>query len=127
MGEKVGHPSLDAWLAEAKALPEAGGVGMYLCHNGVVRAHSRDGRVVSGMDLAVDRRRLEQVLETARTMEGISVVRAWVNEGSLSVGDDIMYVLVGGDVREHVFEALQSLVRAIKTEVVTEVEAHSGA
>ena len=116
------RPSLDAWLAEAKSLEAADDVGMYLCHNGVVRSYSRDGRAVAAMDLSVDRERLAELVSTARLMEGVSVVRAWVNEGRLHVGDDIMYVLVGGDIRDNVFEALQALVRMIKTEVVTEAE-----
>jgi molybdopterin synthase catalytic subunit len=45
-----------------------------------------------------------------------------VNEGELAIGDDIMYVIVGGDIRDNVFEALMALVRMIKTEVVTETE-----
>ncbi|MCE5203886.1 MAG: molybdenum cofactor biosynthesis protein MoaE [Actinomycetia bacterium] len=116
------RPSLDAWLAEIKATTDVSGTGMYLMHNGVVRAPSRDGRPVSGMTLSVDRARLAEILATAELMEGVTHVRAWVNEGALSVGDDIMYVLVGGDIRDHVFEALQALVRMIKTEVVTEEE-----
>ena len=115
-------PSLDTWLAEVKRDPAAADVGMYLCHNGVVRSYSRDGRPVTGMELSVDRKRLEKALETARAMEGISVVRAWVNEGTLTVGDDIMYVLVGGDIRDNVFAGLQTLVGAIKSGVVTEHE-----
>jgi len=114
--------SLDAWLAEAKRSADASQVGMYLCHNGVVRSFSRDGRPVSGMELSVDRERLEEILATARLMEGVSVVRAWVNEGRLSVGEDIMYVMVGGDIRDNVVEALVALVRMIKSEVVTETE-----
>lgn len=116
------RPSLDAWLAEAKRSEGADGVGMYLCHNGVVRSYPRDGKPVAAMDLSVDRERLEEILSTARLMEGVSVVRAWVNEGHLEVGDDIMYVLVGGDIRPHVIEALTALVSMIKSEVVTEVE-----
>ncbi len=116
-------PSIEQWLAEAKAAASAAGVGMYLVHNGVVRAHSRGGEPVKGMGLSVDRDRLEAVLAETRTRDGISIVRAWVNEGQLAVGDDIMFVLVGGDIREHVFDALMECVRAIKTGVVTEVEA----
>ncbi len=115
-------PSLDAWLADIKAGGDIEGTGMYLVHNGVVRGHSRDGRPVTGMVLSVDRDLLAEIVESARLMEGVTHVRAWVNEGDLSVGDDIMYVLVAGDIREHVFEALQAFVRMIKTEVVTEVE-----
>ncbi len=115
-------PSLDAWLAEAKRDEAAAGIGMYLCHNGVVRSYSRDGRPVTAMDLTVDRERLAELLETARLMEGVSVIKAWVNEGRLAVGDDIMYVLVGGDIRPNVIEALTALVSMIKSEVVTERE-----
>lgn len=117
-----GAPSLDAWLSEAKRDPDAGNVGMYLCHNGVVRSYSRDGRPVVGMELSVDRIRLEEIVSTARLMQGVSLVRAWVNEGHLEVGDDIMYVLVGGDIRPNVIEALTAVVKMIKTEVVIETE-----
>ena len=34
-------PSMDAWLREAKAQAGQTGVGMYLIHNGVVRATHR--------------------------------------------------------------------------------------
>ncbi len=43
-------------------------------------------------------------------------------EGQLKIGDDIMYVLIGGDIRPHVVDALQFLVEKIKTECVTEIE-----
>lgn len=115
-------PSLDVWLAEAKREESAANVGMYLCHNGVVRSYSRDGQPVVSMDLSVDRERLEELVSTARMMEGVSIVRAWVNEGHLEVGDDIMYVMVGGDIRPNVIEALTALVGMIKSEVVTEME-----
>lgn len=118
----VTAPSLDAWLAEAKQQAEAAGIGMYLCHNGVVRSFSRDGRPVVGMELSVDRVRLEEILSTARLMEGVSIIRVWINEGHLEVGDDIMYVLIGGDIRPNVIEALTAVVGMIKSEVVTEVE-----
>ena len=35
-------PSIDEWLKEAKADKNAGNVGMYLTHNGVVRATARE-------------------------------------------------------------------------------------
>lgn len=119
------RPSADQWLADAKRDASADGVGMYLVHNGVVRGTSRSGEPVTGMMLSVDRPRLDQVLAETRQREGITVVRAWVNEGDLAVGDDIMYVLIGGDIREHVFDALRDCVGAIKSGVVVEVEARS--
>ena len=55
-------------------------------------------------------------------MHGIFLVRVWLNEGQLELGDDIMYVLIGGDIRPHVIDALQFLVGKIKNECVTEIE-----
>ena len=38
------------------------------------------------------------------------------------MGDDIMYVLIGGDIRPNVIDALQKLVGRIKNEMVQEIE-----
>jgi molybdopterin synthase catalytic subunit len=55
-------------------------------------------------------------------MEGIYYVKVWLNEGTLNVGDDLMYVLIGGDIRPRVIDALQYLVGRVKNECVQEVE-----
>lgn len=120
--EQSAIPNLLEWLAEVKRGPRASEIGMILTHNGIVRGTSRKGEAVSGMTLSVDRDRLAVALDEARGREGIAEIRGWVNEGELEVGDDIMYVLVAGDIRENVFGALQELVREIKTTVVTEQE-----
>ena len=64
----------------------------------------------------------ETALEEARALPGIYHVRLWLNEGDLDLGDDIMLVLIGGDIRPHVIDALQSLVGEIKNECVREEE-----
>lgn len=115
-------PDVNEWIRAVKAQPDADGIGMILSHLGVVRGTSRSGEPVTGMDLSVDRVRLAEALADAATWPGIVAVRAWINEGSLAVGDDIMKVLVAGDIREHVFDALQRLVALLKTEVVSEAE-----
>jgi molybdopterin synthase catalytic subunit len=74
------------------------------------------------MVLRADRQRLEDVLAEAETWRGVYAVRGWVNEGRLAVGDDIMKVLVAGDIRENVSAALQRLVTVIKNDVVSESE-----
>ena len=40
----------------------------------------------------------------------------------MAVGDDIMAVLIGGDIRPHVVDALQFLVGTLKKDCVTERE-----
>ncbi len=124
------RPSLDEWISEAKKASDAGENGMYLFHNGVVRAAPkavvRFGEErktdVDGMLFSYDRDKLAAAIERAEALPGIFYVRVWLNEGRLSVGDDIMLVLIGGDIRPHVIDALQSLVGEIKNECVLEKE-----
>jgi molybdopterin synthase catalytic subunit len=118
----VNAPDVNAWIGEVKAQPGFDAAGMLLVHRGVVRGTSRSGDPVSAMTLVVDRGRLERAVADARTWEGVVAVRAWVNEGLLAIGDDIMSILVAGDIRDHVFAAMQRLVTLIKTEVVSESE-----
>ena len=123
-------PSPDQWLREAKADPGAAGCGMYLMHNGTVRQTARakvrhgeqDARAVRGMRVSYGRERVDEVIAQTRAMDGVGYVRVWLNEGELGLGDDIMLVLVGGDIRPHVIDALQYLVGRIKNECVSEQE-----
>ena len=123
-------PSADAWLKAAKAEANALNVGMYLVHNGVVRKSSKaKARLgdetagdVAGMEITCDDKKLAEAIKTCENMQGISLVRVWVNAGKLSVGDDIMLDLVGGDIRPNVVCALEALVEKIKTECITEKE-----
>jgi molybdopterin synthase catalytic subunit len=115
-------PDIDDWICDVKAQPGSAAIGMILAHNGIVRGTSRSGEPVTGMSLTADLARFEEVLAEAGTWPGIFAVRGWVNQGRLSVGDDIMRLIVAGDIREHVFEGLQRLVSLIKTEVVSESE-----
>ncbi|MDO4484824.1 MAG: molybdenum cofactor biosynthesis protein MoaE [Clostridia bacterium] len=123
-------PSMDQWMKEAKAAPDADKVGMYLVHNGVVRETPKalvrqgedTGKSVTGMYFAYDADKVSAAIEATRAREGIYHVRVWLNEGELQVGDDIMYVLIGGDIRPRVIDALQSLVGTIKNECVVEKE-----
>lgn len=128
--QKTPAPSMDQWLKEAKAHPVAMQEGMFLVHNGVVRQTPKamvregidDGSQVKGMEFAYDAAKVDAVIAETYRMEGIFHVRVWLNEGQLNVGDDIMYVLIGGDIRPRVIEALQFLVGKIKNECVTEIE-----
>ena len=123
---KVTPPSMDAWLLEAKRHESAPKIGMYLTHNGVVRQSARakdtSAKPVTGMRFSYDREKVDAVIADAYKMDGIYYIKVWLNEGELSLGDDIMYVLVGGDIRPHVVDALQYLVGRIKSECVTETE-----
>ena len=125
-------PSMDQWLREAKQHESAPRVGMYLSHNGVVRQSAR-ARVrqgdetaapVTGMLFSYDQARVDAAIDAAYQLPGIYYIRVWLNEGELTVGDDIMYVLIGGDIRPHVVDALQFLVGEIKNHCVVEKESY---
>lgn len=123
-------PSMDEWLREAKKDENADKIGMYLTHNGVVRKTAKafvrenntDAKDVKAMLFSYDKMKVEQIIAEAKQLEGIYYVRAWLNEGELEVGDDIMCVLIGGDIRPHVVDALDYLVGRIKKECVMEQE-----
>ena len=129
---KKESPSMDLWLKEAKAHESAPKIGMYLTHNGIVRqsakAKVRQGaentKPVISMVLSYNREKVDTVIADAYKLDGIYYLRVWLNEGQLEVGDDIMYVLIGGDIRPHVVDALQYLVGRIKNECVTETEVY---
>ena len=74
------------------------------------------------MYFSYDAEKVEKAVQEAYKLEGIYYIRTWLNEGELEVGDDIMYVLIGGDIRPHVVDALQFLVGKLKNECVTEIE-----
>lgn len=127
-------PSIDEWLREAKQDSGFRKCGMYIVHNGTVRetpkAQARGvetdgvapGEKVGGMHFDYDEERVSAAVEATRSLPGIEYVRVWLNRGELDLGDDIMLVLIGGDIRPRVIDALQFLVGTIKNECVSEVE-----
>ena len=128
--EKQNKPSLDEWIAEAKNAEKASDCGMYLFHNGVVRATPKakvrlgeqTDRTVQAVKFSFDAEKAAEAKRRVLEMPGIFYVNVWLNEGTLSVGDDLMLVLVGGDIRPHVIDALQSLVGELKNSCVIEQE-----
>lgn len=125
-------PSMDMWMQEAKAAPDAPRIGMYLTHSGIVRetakAAVRNGDETSapvrGMLFSYDAAKVSAAIQDTYQLDGIYNIKVWLNEGMLQVGDDIMQVLIGGDIRPHVVDALQYLVGRLKEECVTETELH---
>ena len=131
MSKKV-SPSMDEWMKEAKAHESADKIGMYLTHNGIVRKSAKakvrlgeeNTKNVTGMLFSYDQAKVDAAIKETYQMEGIYYVKAWLNEGELTVGDDIMYVLIGGDIRPRVIDALQFLVGKLKNECVEETEVY---
>ena len=113
---------LEEMVAQIKAHPRIGEAGMILCHNGIVRGTSRDGRKVSMIKVKVNPEALRSIISEIKSRPGIIEVLAEVNEGTLKVGEDIMRVAVAGDIREHVFPVLQDLIHQIKQQITEKEE-----
>ena len=114
---------IDKMINAIKKHPDFDKAGMILCHNGVVRATSRDGREVSGLRVSVDHQELDRVIYQQKQKPGILDIQVEIAENTdLGVGDDVMLLLVAGDVRENVIAALTETLNLIKTTFTEKTE-----
>lgn len=98
-------------------------VGMILVHNGVVRAWSREGRKpVRGVEVASDMERMEALRKEYEKKPGIFRIVVQAAQGLLEPGDDLLLIVVAGDLRENVKPVLAELLDRIKAEAVTKQE-----
>jgi molybdopterin synthase catalytic subunit len=112
-----------AMIADIRRRPDFHKAGMLLCHNGVVRETSRDGRSVRGLRVNVDHDRLQRILNEQRMRPGIVDIRvAIAADRDLAVGDDVMILIVAGDIRENVIAVLTDTLNLIKTTVTEKTE-----
>jgi len=110
-------------IEQVKAHPHFSDAGMILCHNGVVRSTSRDGRRVTGLKVTVDHEKLDEIIDTYKRRPGIVEIMVEIAEDRhLRVGDDVMLLLVAGDIRENVIDTLSAVLDAIKTIVTRKTE-----
>jgi molybdopterin synthase catalytic subunit len=115
--------NLTRLIDTVKKHPDYDKVGMILCHNGVVRCTSRDCRDVSGLKVKVDHQKLQEVIKSHKERPGIIEILVEIAEDrELSVGDDVMLLVVAGDIRENVISVLSDTLNAIKTSVTQKTE-----
>ena len=111
-------------IAEMKQDPTfAPNVGMILVHNGVVRGWSRkDGSDVTQIEISCDRDKASAICREVEKMPGIYKIIMEMRTGRLQPGDDVLFLIVAGDIRENVKPALATLLDRIKAEAVTKKE-----
>lgn len=106
-----------------KKHPDYDKAGMILCHNGIVRSTSRNGRKVTGLKVNVNLEKLKRVIEENKKKSGIVEILVEIADNQdLSIGDDVMLLVVAGDIRENVIPALRDTLDAIKTTVTQKTE-----
>ena len=107
---------LNKMIERVKKNTDPSKVGMITSHLGVVRRTSRNGREVLSIEVAYDHEVLQAIISDIKEMSGIAEVLVETREGRLNVGEEIMAVVVAGDIRENVFPALVTAVNRIKKE-----------
>lgn len=118
--------SLDRLVAGVKAHPQISRARMILFHNGIVKESDRSGaRSVRGLKVAVDHAEIERIRPWARSQPGIVTAEIEVFEGEFCVGDDLLYVIMAGDVRENVFATMREMVERIKGTSVHKTELYA--
>ncbi len=111
-------------IAEMKKRPDfAENVGMILIHNGTVRGWSRgDHTEVTGLESYADKEKIEQIRQEYLKKPGIYDIIVEPHEGKFLPGDDLLFILVAGDIREHVKSVLAEVLDRIKSEAITKKE-----
>lgn len=102
-------------LSTIQKHPESHKIGMIASHLGVVRGSSRNGKAVRAVEVKYSKDILDDIVSNIKSLPGIIEVKLEINEGRLRVGDPILFVAVGGDIRENVFPALIKAVDLIKS------------
>jgi molybdopterin synthase catalytic subunit len=114
--ERRWNMDLNKMIERVKKNTDPSKVGMITSHLGVVRSTSRNGREVTSIEVAYDQEALKAVVRDIKNMPGIAEVLVETCEGRLNVGEEILAVIVAGDIRENVFPALVNAVNRIKKE-----------
>ena len=111
-------------LAAVKQRPGfADNVGMTLVHNGTVRAWSLNGGArVACVKVQPDHQRIKEICREFETWPGIFCIEAQAAEGTLLPGEDLLILVVAGDIREHVKAAFAALLDTIKEQAVVKQE-----
>lgn len=112
----------DKLLEMIRKHPDFNKVGMVASHLGIVRGHSRSGKKVVGVEVSYDMDVLNDIIAKIKAMPGIVEALVEVKPGKLNAGDEVMYLAVGGDIRENVFPALVKGVEMIKKDASSKRE-----
>ena len=113
---------LNKMIQTIKSNPNFHNAGMIATHIGIVRSFSRDGKPVAGVDVEFDHEKIQEILRDIKSRPGIVDILVDSNSGYLKVGDEIMTIVVAGDIRENVFPALIDAVERLKSEASAKKE-----
>jgi len=115
---------ISATIAAMKKRPDFNDkVGMILIHNGTVRNWSRqDRQQVSGLETQVDQGKIALLRQEYLERPGIYDIIVEARSGRFLPGDDLLFIIVAGDIRENIKPVLAELLDRIKGEAVSKKE-----
>jgi molybdopterin synthase catalytic subunit len=113
---KESEMDISGILNRIRTHPDYYRMGMIASHLGIVRGMSRDNRKIRGIEVVHDKKIIDNIIHDIKDLSGIIEVLVEINDGYLDVGDEIVFVAVGGDIRDNVFPALMKTVDRIKKE-----------
>lgn len=110
------HALIQQWKQEPDFAKH---VGMVLTHHGLVRGTTREGGApVRHIHVTPDNARIEALRREFERRPGIYRIAVQASAGCLYPGDALLYLVVAGDIREHVKPVLAELLDRIKAEAV---------
>jgi len=111
-------------IAEMKKRPDFNEkVGMILIHNGTVRGWSRNDRQqVTALETRVDSEKIERLRQEYLEWPGIYDIIIEARSGRFAPGDDLLFIIVAGDIRENIKPVLAVLLDRIKAEAIQKKE-----
>jgi molybdopterin synthase catalytic subunit len=111
-------------IAEMKKQPGfQDNVGMILIHNGVVRNWSRkDKSKVTALEVTPDLDKIEAIRQEFLKRDGIFDIAIEAHSGKFQPGDDLLFLIVAGDLRENIKPVLSELLDRVKSEAITKRE-----
>lgn len=114
-------------IAELKKRPDFNDrVGMLLIHNGTARNWSRqDGRKVVALETEVDHAKIEALRQQYLQSSGIYEIIVEAHAGRFMPGDDLLFIIVAGDLREHIKPVLAEMLDRVKAEAIRKREVYA--
>jgi len=115
-----GTLSISSLLENTRKKPDFHKVGAITMFVGVVRGETKEREAVKGLELEAYKEKADEVLEDIcrelQAKEGIVDVQIHHFTGKFHVSEELVYVLVAGNHRSHVFPVLEEAVERYKKE-----------
>lgn len=115
---------ISAQIAELKKRSDfRDNVGMILTHNGIVRnwSRSKDGEITS-LEVQADVEKIEELRQEYLKKDGIYEILIESHSGHFQPGDDLLFIVVAGDIRENIKPVLADLLDRVKAEAISKRE-----